>query len=59
VNGVGEKRPAPKEEVKAKAVIDDGYVLFLVLFCVPFSISILWLLFGTRERNGRDRRDKK
>lgn len=31
VSGVGEKRPAPKEEVKVKAVVDDGYVLLLVL----------------------------
>jgi len=39
VNGVGEKRPAPKEEVKAKAVVDDGYILLLILFYVSISID--------------------
>lgn len=54
VNGVGEKRPVPKEEVKVKAVVDDGYVSLLILPISTFSIDETSLQIGARERNKRD-----
>lgn len=54
VNVAGEKRPAPKEEVKVKAIVDDGYVLPLIVSFGLFSLDYLYLLFGARELGGTD-----